>query len=63
MANIVTTVPDGQAIDLDTLPQSLVYNGDGTLNFVQVAVGDTMYRQTLSYTSGQLTGISAWVKQ
>lgn len=59
-----------QGVDIDQLPQTLSYNGDGTLAYVQVVVpaipgsypGGT-YRQSYSYTSGNLTGISEWVLQ
>lgn len=54
---------DGEAIPLDMLAQSLVYNSDNTLNYVQVVFAGVTYRQTFTYTSGNLTGISAWVKQ
>lgn len=59
---------DGQ--NPDDLPQTFVYNPDGTLNYIQVVTpsiqgvytGGT-YRQTFTYTSGSLTNISNWVKQ
>lgn len=54
---------DGIALNLDALAQSLVYNGDGTLQYIQVVSGGNTYRQTFTYTSGSLTAISAWVKQ
>ena len=43
-------------------PQSLAYNGDGTLNYVEVTIQNQVYRQTFGYTAGKLTTISAWVK-
>lgn len=57
-------------VNPEDLPQTLGYNGDGTLAYVQVVIpaisgsyaGGT-YRQTFSYTAGVLTGISNWVKQ
>lgn len=54
---------DGAALNLDALAQTLNYNADGTLNYVQVVTGGNTYRQTMTYTSGKITGISAWVKQ
>lgn len=63
MATIVTTVPDGKAIDITSLEQVLVYNADNTLNYIQVTVGESIYRQTMTYVAGNLTKISAWVKQ
>lgn len=53
------------AFSLDSCAQTLSYNGDGTLNFI-IAGPDHLgfsYKQTLTYTSGKLTGVSAWVKQ
>lgn len=58
-----------QGVDIDTLPQVLGYNSDGTLAYVQIVVpasgsyAAATYRQTLSYTNGQVSGISGWVKQ
>lgn len=54
---------DGAVLDIDSLAQTLAYNGDGTLNYVQVVHEGSTYRQTMTYTSGKLTGISGWVKQ
>lgn len=50
-------------IPIDSLPQTLVYNGDGTLNYVEATSGTDTWRQTYTYTAGKLTGISGWVKQ
>lgn len=63
MSDIVTTVPNGEAIDLDSLPQTLAYNGDGTVNYIEVTSAGGVYRQTYGYTAGKVTSISAWVKQ
>lgn len=42
------------------------YNGDGTLNTIVVTYNNGVttdtYTQTMSYTSGKLTGVSKWVK-
>jgi hypothetical protein len=50
--------------DFDMHQHAYTYNGDGTLNTDTVTLpsGDT-YIQTFSYTGGQLTGESGWVKQ
>ena len=45
------------------LVQSFNYNGDGTLNYIQVTFGGNNYRQTFTYTTGALTSLSNWVKQ
>ena len=63
MANLITTVPHGTAVDLDSSPQTLAYNGDGTLNYVTVSDGEYSYMQSYTYTSGKVTAISAWVQQ
>lgn len=50
----------------DSLPQVLTYNGPGSaLDTITVgpdAAGNS-FKQTLSYTGTNVTGISAWVKQ
>lgn len=60
---IITTVPDGVGIDLDSTQQDFAYNGDGTTNYIQVTVRNGTYRQTFTYVAGKVTSISAWVKQ
>lgn len=57
------TASDNVTFNLDSLAQSLVYNVDGTLDYIQVVSGGNTYRQTFTYTSGVVTGISAWTKQ
>ena len=59
---------DGQ--NVDDLPQVLNYNGDGTLNYVQIttvaipsAYAGGTYRKTYTYTSGKVTAVSDWIKQ
>lgn len=54
---------DGNFLNIESLEQTLTYNADGTLNYVQVVEGTSTYRQTLTYTNGVLTGIGRWVKQ
>lgn len=56
------TASDGVELDLDDLAQVLSWNGDGTLAYAEVSIGGT-YRQTYTYTTGKLTGISKWIKQ
>jgi hypothetical protein len=63
--NIIFDSTGNFPLCIDELPQTLIYNADGTLNYVLAGPdqnGNT-YKQTYTYTSGQLTGISAWVKQ
>ncbi len=59
-----------QGYNIDDLPQTLTYNGDGTLNYIEVTIPGNLgaptggtYRKTFTYTSGNCTGVSAWVKQ
>lgn len=54
---------DGEFLVLDELPQTLTYNADGTVNYVEVTANSRVYRQTYTYTSGKVTAISGWVKQ
>lgn len=59
-----------QGVDIDSLPMTVNYNGDGTVNYFQVVIpanpgtstGGT-FRQTLTYTNGQVTAFSDWIKQ
>ena len=59
----VALASDGVYLPLDDLAQTLAYNADGTLNYVQVTYNGNNYRQTLTYTSGQVAGITNWVRQ
>lgn len=43
--------------------QALNYNVDGTLNYVDLTVGNEVYRQTYGYSADRLSSISEWVKQ
>lgn len=54
---------DGNILSIDSMAQTLNYNTDGTLNYVEVVDNGDTYRQTLTYTNGVLTGIGRWVKQ
>lgn len=38
----------------------LGYDGGGNLTTIEKTVGSTTYTKTLSYTNGNLTGISTW---
>lgn len=53
---------DGTPIDLDDLDQTLSYTS-GVLQHIEVTYRGNVYRQTFTYTSGLVTGISSWVKQ
>jgi hypothetical protein len=47
---------------LDTLAHSYTYNPDGTLQTVVVQDGSNTYTKTYTYTNGQLTSETGWVK-
>lgn len=52
----------GGSINPNNFAQVLSYNTDGTLNTVVFTDGTNTWTQTMTYTSGNLTGISKWVK-
>ncbi|WP_289296256.1 hypothetical protein [uncultured Reyranella sp.] len=52
----------GGAISPDRYPQTLTYNGDGTVNTVSFTDGTYTWTQTFTYTAGKVIGISAWVQ-
>lgn len=62
---VTPTVVDaaGELVAPDSWPQSIVRNGDGTINYIETTDGASTWRQTWTYTNGLVTGISAWVKQ
>ena len=53
---------DGALIDLSGA-MTIAYNGDNTIQYIEVEQDGTTYRQTFSYTSGNLTGLSEWEAQ
>lgn len=57
------TASDGVNFELEDLDQTLTYNGDGTLNYIQVQYRGNTYRQTFTWVNGKNTAISRWVKQ
>lgn len=52
----------GNSINPDNYPHTLTYNTDGTLATDAFTDGANTWTQTFTYTSGKLTGVSAWVK-
>lgn len=58
----------GVTVDFfDRMPQTIAYNGDGTVNTI-TATGTmggtvTVWIKTFGYTNGKITSISEWVKQ
>jgi hypothetical protein len=47
----------------DEANDTLAYNSDGTLNTITRTLGPDTWVETYTYTNGQLTNISGWVKQ
>jgi hypothetical protein len=43
--------------------QTINYNSDGTVNYIEVTINGATYRQTYTYTNGVVTAISKWVRQ
>jgi hypothetical protein len=50
-------------IPIDDMPQTIAYNADDSISYIEAVSGTGTWRQSYTYTSGKLTGISAWVKQ
>lgn len=62
MSNPVQTVPDNKTIDLDSLTQTFLWDGADLVGITVTLNGDT-YRQTFTYSGGDVDTISAWEKQ
>lgn len=62
-ATALTPAANGTPLPLASLAQSIAYNPDGTVSYIQVTHAGTVYRQTLTYTDGRLTAVSAWEAQ
>lgn len=70
MANTNTPIPvtigtidsGGGSINPDDFAQTLTYNGDNTLATMSFTDGTNTWTQTFTYTTGNLTGVSKWVK-
>lgn len=62
---------DGAVIFPDALDQSFIWNGDGTLSYIEVNVppmaGTTyaggIYRQSFTWSGGKLQSVSKWTKR
>lgn len=52
----------GGIVNPDDFAQTLTRNADGTVNTIAFTDGTNTWTMTFSYTSGQVTGISKWVK-
>lgn len=54
---------NGTPLLLASLAQTLAYNPDGALSHVEVTHDGITYRQTMTWTDGKLTAVSAWEVQ
>lgn len=55
---------DGSGLPVDSLPQSLSYDGAGRLSGVSVTHGGVVYTKALTYNDqGRLVTVSAWEAQ
>lgn len=54
---------DGLLVPVDSLAQVLGYDASGNLTTITVSYGGNTYVQTMTWTSGNMTGVSQWVKQ
>lgn len=54
---------DGEYFDPSASQQTIAYNADSTINYIDAISGGVTYRKTFNYTAGKLTGITGWVKQ
>lgn len=60
--NVVQSL-NGVSFDIDSLPQALAYNASNKIDHIDVVYRTKTYRQTFTYTAGNLTSISGWVEQ
>lgn len=51
-----------EQVAIDSLAQTLIYNGDGTVAMIAATNGTNTWTQTFGYTAGSVTSISRWVK-
>ena len=58
----VLVATNGESFPADG-PTAIAYNGDGTIQHVTITSGAASYRQTWTWTSGNVTAITGWVKQ
>lgn len=60
---LAAVASDAVALPLNSLAQVPTWNSDGTVNYLTVSSGGNTYRKTYSYSGGNCSNISAWVKQ
>ncbi len=54
---------DGVLVPVDSLAQTMGYDGSNNLTTVTVTYLGNVYVQTLTYTGSNLTGVSRFIKQ
>lgn len=54
---------DGVVIPMAAVAQAFAYNGSNQITTITVSYKGNVYVQTYTYTGGNLTGISLFVKQ
>ncbi len=61
--NMYAYADDSTPIPVLSLDQVLHYNVSDQLDYIEVVCNTRTYRQTFSYTSGKITGVSKWELQ
>lgn len=59
----IISASDGASFDLDSVAQTLAYDGSNKLTSITVVYRNNTYKQTYTYTAGNLTSISQWTLQ
>lgn len=54
---------DDVPVPVDSLAQTIAYDGNNRISTITVSYLGGTYRQTYTYTGANLTGISNWVRQ
>ena len=54
---------DGILLPIDSLAQTLGYDGSNNLTTITVTYNGITYVQTMTYVGSNVTAISQWVKQ
>lgn len=63
MSTLDAVAADGSGLDLDGCDTTYTYNSDGTIATISVVSSGNTYVQTWTWTAGNLTNTSKWVKQ
>ena len=58
----VTDTTGAYVIFPDDVPTTMTYNGDGTLATEAFTTSEGTFTRTYTYTTGNLTSISGWVR-